>query len=141
MKIAIIGSGGVGGYFGARLAASGEDVTFVARGAHLEGMQKNGLKVLSALGDLHLPKVKTTSDTKSIGPVDVVMIAVKLWATEEATSAAKHLIGRNTVVVSFQNGVIAVDALVPILGREHVMGGVSNIAALIEEPGVIRHNV
>jgi 2-dehydropantoate 2-reductase len=140
MKIAIIGSGGVGGYFGARLAASGEDVTFVARGAHLEAMQKNGLKVLSALGDLHLPKVKATSDTKTIGLVDVVMIAVKLWATEEAAAAAKPLIGPNTVAVSFQNGVVAVDTLLPVLGKEHVMGGVANIAALIEEPGVIRHN-
>jgi 2-dehydropantoate 2-reductase len=140
MKIAIIGSGGVGGYFGARLAASGEDVTFVARGAHLEALQNSGLKVLSALGDLHLPKVKATSDTRTIGPVDVVMIAVKLWATEEAAAAAKPLIGPNTVAGSFQNGVIAVDTLLPILGKEHVMGGVANIAALIEQPGVIRHN-
>lgn len=140
MKIAIIGSGGVGGYFGARLAASGADVTFVARGKHLEAMQKNGLKVLSALGDLHLPVVKATDDTRTIGPVDVVMIAVKLWATEEAAQAAKPLIGPNTVAVSFQNGVIAVDTLIPVLGKQHVMGGVSNIAALIEEPGVIRHN-
>lgn len=140
MKIAIIGSGGVGGYFGARLAASGEDVTFVARGAHLEALQKNGLKVLSALGDVHLPKVKTTSDTGTIGPVDVVMIAVKLWSTEEAAAAAKPLIGPETVAVSFQNGVVAIDTLLPVLGKGHVMGGVSNIAALIEGPGVIRHN-
>ena len=140
MKIAIIGSGGVGGYFGARLAASGQDVTFVARGAHLEAMQKNGLKVLSALGDLHLPEVKATRDTAIIGPVDVVMIAVKLWGTEEAAQSARPLIGPNTVAVSFQNGVVAVDTLLPILGKEHVMGGVANIAALIEEPGVIRHN-
>ncbi len=140
MKIAIIGSGGVGGYFGARLAASGQDVTFVARGAHLEAMQKKGLKVLSALGDLHLPEVKATSDTTIVGPVDVIMIGVKLWATEEAAATAKPMIGANTVVVSFQNGVVAVDTLLPILGKEHVMGGVANIAALIEEPGVIRHN-
>jgi 2-dehydropantoate 2-reductase len=140
MKIAIIGSGGVGGYFGARLAASGQDVTFIARGAHLQAMQKKGLKILSALGDLHLPEVKATSDTNVVGPVDVVMIGVKLWATEEAAAAAKPMIGENTVAVSFQNGVVAVDTLVPILGKEHVMGGVANIAALIEEPGVIRHN-
>jgi 2-dehydropantoate 2-reductase len=140
MKIAVIGSGGVGGYFGARLAASGQDVTFIARGAHLEAMQKKGLKILSALGDLHLPEVKATSDTTIIGPVDVVMVAVKLWATEEAAAAAKPLIGPNTVAVSFQNGVVAVDTLAPVLGKEHVMGGVANIAALIEEPGVIRHN-
>ena len=140
MKIAIIGSGGVGGYFGARLMASGQDVTFVARGAHLEAMQKKGLKVLSALGDLHLPEVKATSDTTIVGPVDVIMIGVKLWATEEAAATAKPMIGANTVAVSFQNGVVAVDTLLPILGKEHVMGGVANIAALIEEPGVIRHN-
>lgn len=140
MKLAIIGSGGVGGYFGARLAAAGSDVTFVARGAHLEAMQKNGLKVRSALGDLHLPKVQCASDTKAIGPVDIVMIAVKLWSTEEAAKAAKPMVGKDTAVVSFQNGVIAVDTLIPVVGREHVIGGVSNIAALIEEPGVIRHN-
>jgi 2-dehydropantoate 2-reductase len=140
MKIAIVGSGGVGGYFGARLAASGQDVTFIARGSHLQALQKEGLKVRSALGDLHLPDVKATSDTSVVGPVDVIMIAVKLWATEEAAAAAKPMIGPNTVAVSFQNGVVAVDTLLPILGKEHVMGGVANIAALIEEPGVIRHN-
>lgn len=140
MKIAIIGSGGVGGYFGARLAASGEDVTFVARGAHLEAIKKNGLEIVSALGDLRLSKVKTTDDTGTVGPVDVVMIAVKLWSTEDAAHSAKLMIGSNTVAVSFQNGVIAVDTLVSILGKAHVMGGVANIAALIEVPGVIRHN-
>jgi 2-dehydropantoate 2-reductase len=140
MKIVVIGSGGVGGYFGGRLAASGEDVTFVARGAHLDALNKNGLKILSALGDLHLPKVKAAADTRSIGTADLVMIAVKLWATEDAVQSAKALIGPNTVVVSFQNGVVAVDTLLQALGREHVMGGVANIAALIEAPGVIRHN-
>jgi 2-dehydropantoate 2-reductase len=140
MKIAIIGSGGVGGYFGARLAAAGNDVTFVARGAHLAAMKENGLKVLSALGDLHLPKVQCTDDTATIGPVDIAMIAVKLWSTEGSARAAQPLVGKNTAVVSFQNGVIAVDTLIPVVGREHVMGGVSNIAALIEGPGVIRHN-
>jgi 2-dehydropantoate 2-reductase len=140
MKIAIVGSGGVGGYFGARLAVSGQDVTFVARGEHLQALQKKGLKVFSALGDVHLPDIKATSNTEIIGPVDVIIIAVKLWATEEAAAAAKPMIGPNTVAVSFQNGVVAVDTLLPILGKKHVMGGVANIAALIEEPGVIRHN-
>jgi 2-dehydropantoate 2-reductase len=140
MKIAIIGSGGVGGYFGGRLAAGGHDVTFIARGNHLEAMRKDGLRILSALGDLHLPKVKATDDTAGIGPVDVVLIAVKLWGTEEAARAAKPLLGEDTGVISFQNGVIAIDTLLPVLGKPHVMGGVSNIAALIEAPGVIRHN-
>ena len=140
MKIAVIGSGGVGGYFGARLAAAGNDVTFVARGAHLQAMKTSGLKVLSALGDVQLGKVECTDDTSTIGSVDIVMIAVKLWSTEEAVAAARPLIGPDTAVISFQNGIIAVDTILPVYGREHTMGGVANIAALIEEPGVIRHN-
>lgn len=140
MKIAIIGSGGVGGYFGARLAAAGNEVTFLARGNHLHAMKERGLRVLSAQGDLHLENIRCTDDPASIGAVDVVVIAVKLWSTEEAALAAKPLLGKETAVVSFQNGVIAVDTLVPVVGKRHVMGGVANIAALIEEPGVIRHN-
>lgn len=140
MKIAVIGSGGVGGYFGGRLAAAGNDVTFVARGAHLEAMRKRGLQIYSALGDLHLDKVNCTDDTNTIGPVDIVMIAVKLWSTEEAVEAAKPLVGPDTAVVSFQNGIIAVDTVLAVHGKKNTMGGVANIAALIEEPGVIRHN-
>ncbi len=140
MKIAVIGSGGVGGYFGGRLAAAGIDVTFVARGAHLDAMRNNGLKVFSALGDLDLKKVQCTDDTKSIGPVDIVMIAVKLWSTDEAIEAAKPLIGPDTAVASFQNGILAEEKILAAHGPEHTIGGVANIAALIEEPGVIRHN-
>jgi 2-dehydropantoate 2-reductase len=140
MKIAIIGSGGVGGYFGGRLAAAGNDVTFVARGAHLDAMRKHGLRIHSALGDVHLDKVNCTDDTGTIGPVDIVMIAVKLWSTEEAVEAAKPLVGPDTAVVSFQNGIIAVDTVLSVHGKKNTMGGVANIAALIEEPGVIRHN-
>jgi len=140
MKIAVIGSGGVGGYFGARLAAAGNEVTFVARGAHLDAMRKNGLQIYSALGDVHLDTVNCTDDTGTIGAVDIVMIAVKLWSTEEAVQAAKPLVGPDTAVISFQNGIIAVDTVLPVHGKEHTMGGVANIAALIEKPGVIRHN-
>ncbi|MFN0039345.1 MAG: ketopantoate reductase family protein [Burkholderiales bacterium] len=140
MKIAVIGSGGVGGYFGARLAAAGNDVTFVARGAHLQAMKKNGLQVYSALGDMRLANPKCTEDTATIGPVDVAMIAVKLWSTEEAVAAAKPLVGPDTAVVSFQNGIVAADVISRVYGDRHTMGGVSAIAALIEEPGVIRHN-
>jgi 2-dehydropantoate 2-reductase len=140
MKIAVIGSGGVGGYFGGRLAAAGNDVTFVARGAHLDAMRKNGLRVFSALGDMHLEKVQCTDDTETIGQVDVVMIAVKLWATDEAVAAAKPLVGPDTAVVSFQNGIMAEEKLLAAYGREHAIGGVANIAALIEEAGIIRHN-
>jgi 2-dehydropantoate 2-reductase len=140
MKIAVIGAGGVGGYFGARLAAAGEEVTFIARGAHLAAMQGSGLKVLSANGDLHLQPVRATDDATAVGPVDLVMIAVKLWSTDEAIGTARTLAGPGTAVVSFQNGVEAVDKLVAAFGRERVLGGVANIAALIEAPGVVRHN-
>ena len=140
MKIAIIGAGGVGGYFGARLAAAGEDVTFIARGAHLEAMSRDGLQVLSALGDLNLMPVKVESDPANVGQVDIVLLAVKLWSTGEAAISAKPLMGPDTGIISFQNGVDAISILTSVLGKQHVMGGVAHIAALIEKPGVIRHN-
>ncbi len=140
MKIAVIGAGGVGGYFGARLAAAGEDVTFIARGEHLAGMQRDGLQVLSPLGDLALRPTRATGDPGSVGPVDLVLIAVKLWSTEEALDAATALVGPSTALVSFQNGVDAVDRLTRRFGASRVMGGAARIAAVIERPGVIRHN-
>jgi 2-dehydropantoate 2-reductase len=140
MRIAIVGAGGVGGYFGARLAAAGEDVWFIARGAHLEAMRRDGLQVLSANGDVLVKPVNAAGRPAEVGPVDVVMIAVKLWSTHQALSDAKPLVGPATSVVSFQNGVIAVDRVIAHYGRDRALGGVSNIAALIERPGVIRHN-
>ena len=140
MKIVVMGSGGVGGYFGARLAASGADVTFIARGEHLAAMQRDGLKILSANGDMTLKPVKATDNPASIGHVDLVMISVKLWSTEDAARAIAPLMGSNSAVVSWQNGVVAEDILIEQYGKERVIGGVSNIAALIESPGVIRHN-
>jgi len=140
MKIAIIGAGGVGGYFGARLAAAGEDVTFIARGAHLEAMRRNGLRVLSALGDLTLEQVKAESDPGRVGLVDVVMVAVKLWSTDDAMQDAKPLLGPATGVISFQNGVEAIDVATRHFGKPHVMGGVAHIAAVIDRPGVIRNS-
>lgn len=140
MKIAIMGTGGVGGYFGARLAAAGEDVTFIARGAHLEAMRKDGLEVLSALGDLRIKPIRVESDPAEVGPVDMVLFAVKLWSTEEAAIGARSLMGPDTGIISFQNGVEAVDILTRVLGKQHVMGGSAHIAALIDRPGVIRHN-
>lgn len=140
MKIVVMGTGGVGGYFGARLAAKGADVTFIARGEHLAAMQRDGLKIFSANGDLTLKPVEATDDPASIGHADLVMIAVKLWSTEDAARAIAPMMGPNSTVVSWQNGVIAEDILVKQYGKERVIGGVSNIAALIEAPGVIRHN-
>ena len=140
MKIAVMGSGGVGGYFGARLAASGADVTFIARGEHLAAVRREGLRILSANGDLTLKPAQATDAPASIGPVDLVMIAVKLWSTDDAARAIAPLMGPNSAVVSWQNGVAAEDILLKHYGKERVIGGVSNIAALIDAPGVIRHN-
>jgi 2-dehydropantoate 2-reductase len=140
MKIVVMGTGGVGGYFGARLAAGGADVIFIARGEHLQAMQRDGLKILSANGDLTLKPVKASDNPASIGHADLVMIAVKLWSTEDAARAIAPLMGPNSAVVSWQNGVVAEDILIKQYGKERVIGGVSNIAALIESPGVIRHN-
>ncbi len=140
MKIAVVGVGGVGGYFGGRLAASGAEVSFIARGEHLAAMQRDGLKVLSANGDFALAPVCASADPAQVGVVDLVMIAVKLWSTEEAAASVAPMLGPASTVVSFQNGVIAVEELVKRYGRERVIGGVANIAALIEKPGVIRHN-
>ncbi len=140
MKIAVMGAGGVGGYFGAHLAANGVDVTFIARGEHLAAMRRDGLKLLSASGDMTLKPVRATDDPASIGHADLVMISVKLWSTKDAARAIVPLMGPNSAVVSWQNGVVAEDILIQQYGKERVIGGVSNIAALIESPGVIRHN-
>ncbi|HEY2620580.1 MAG TPA: 2-dehydropantoate 2-reductase [Acetobacteraceae bacterium] len=134
-----MGAGGLGGYFGARLAAAGNDVAFVARGAHLAAIRQHGLRVESARGDLHLSDVVATDDPATLAPADVVMIAVKLWDTEAAAEAVKPLVRQGTAVVSFQNGVSKDDVLTGILGRDAVIGGVGQIGVVIASPGVIRH--
>jgi 2-dehydropantoate 2-reductase len=139
MRIVIMGAGGLGGYFGARLAAAGNDVAFIARGAHLAAIRDHGLRVESALGNLHLRDVAATDDPRTLAPADVVMIAVKLWDTETAAEAIKPLVRPGTAVVSFQNGVSKDDVLTGILGREAVIGGVGQIGVVISSPGVIRH--
>ncbi len=139
MRIAVMGAGGVGGYFGARLAASGEDVWFIARGAHLEAMRSRGLRVLSGNGDVVIHPAQATDKPAEVGQADVVMVAVKLWSTEQALADAAPLVGPETAVVSFQNGVIAADLIERQFGRRHTLGGVSNIGAVIEAPGTIRH--
>jgi len=138
MRIAVIGAGGVGGAFGAALAKAGADVTFVARGAHLAAMQKNGLRVEGGRGDTLISPCQATDDPASIGPVDIVMFCVKLWDVESAGERIKPVIGPNTAVITFQNGIDAPERLVPILGAGAVMGGVAQISATIAEPGVIR---
>ena len=127
MRIAVMGTGGVGGYFGTRLALGGCDVSFIARGRHLEMIRQGGLKVESSLGDMRLASPRATDNPAEIGPVDLVLFGVKLWDTE-------------TAVVSLQNGVRKDDTLCEVLGEHAVMGGACYIAAQIAEPGVIRHS-
>jgi 2-dehydropantoate 2-reductase len=139
MKIAVIGAGGVGGYFGARLAASGEQVGFLARGAHLEAMRRNGLQVYSGNGDVRIQPVTASDKAAELGVCDWAIVSVKLWSTAEALRDAAPLIGPQTAIVSFQNGVNAAEEIAQRYGKERTLGGVANIAAVIERPGVIRH--
>jgi len=139
MRIAIVGSGGVGGYFGGRLAAAGTDVAFLARGQHLQALRSSGLRLDSVKGNLHLPSVNATDDPAAIGAVDVVFFTVKLYDNESATRLLPPLLGPGTVVIPFQNGVDSIDTLTRAVGRPHVAGGTAYLAAVVTEPGVIRH--
>ena len=139
MKIAIFGSGGVGGYFGARLAAAGNEVHFIARGKHLAAMREHGLKVKSALGDLAIKPVRATDNPAEIGPVDIVTFAVKLWDTEAAAEQLRPLIAKGGHVIPFQNGVESIDRLKKILPPQSIMGGSAYIGTRIGAPGVIEH--
>jgi 2-dehydropantoate 2-reductase len=138
MRIAVIGAGAVGGAFGAALAKAGADVSFVARGAHLAAMRARGLRVLGPRGDVHVEPAQATGDPADIGPVGVVLFCVKLWDVESAGAAIRPLVGSDTAVIPLQNGIDASERLIPILGKEAVMGGVAQISATIAEPGVIR---
>ena len=139
MKIAVMGSGGIGGYYGGRLADAGADVSFIARGTHLAAMRENGLKVISPLGDFHLTHVTATDDPVTIGTVDVVMFCVKLYDVEETCELIKPLIGRDTAVISFLNGIDSEERMRVILGDRAVVGGTAQIPSNIQEPGVIEH--
>lgn len=139
MRIAIVGSGAVGGYFGGRLAYAGADVTFIARGEQLAAFRRHGLRIQSPLGDVHTPDVSATDDPAAVGPVDVVLFSVKLYDTEAALQLLPPLIGPQTQVVSLQNGVDAVDILTRAVGRTHVAGGTTYVVAVVREPGVIQH--
>jgi 2-dehydropantoate 2-reductase len=138
MKIAMMGSGGVGGFFGARLANAGYDVTFIARGAHLEAMKKSGLTIENEpQGDIHVPRVKAAADPREVGPVDVVVLSVKLWDTADAARAIAPMVGPATGVLSLQNGVVKDDILREHFPAQQVMGGVGYVATHISRPGVI----
>ena len=137
MRIAIMGSGGLGGYFGARLAQGGADVHFIARGRHLAAMRSEGLRI-EGPEPLHLPKVNATDSTSDVGIADVVMLCVKLWDTEQAIEQIRPMVGPHTTVVSFQNGVLKDQYLRAAFDARQIMGGVGYVATTIEAPGVIR---
>jgi 2-dehydropantoate 2-reductase len=137
MRIAVIGAGGVGGYFGGRLAAAGNDVQFLARGRHLAAMRASGLRIESELGAVHLPQPDVTDDPAQLQTADVVLVTVKLWDLVQTGRDIAPSVSANTVVIPFQNGVEAVDLLGESIPRERIAGGVAYIAAMIRGPGVI----
>lgn len=138
MKVAIIGAGGVGGYYGAKLALAGNDVTFVARGRHLDAIRRDGLRIDSETLPMHVRHAKATDDPASIGPVDVVMCCVKLWDVESTAPALRPLVAGGGIAIPFQNGIDAPAMLTKALGREHVAGGIAFVSASIAAPGVVR---
>jgi 2-dehydropantoate 2-reductase len=138
MRVAVIGTGGIGGPYGASLAKAGADVTFVARGAHLAAMRENGLRIEGDRGETHIRPAQATDDIASIGTVDVILFCVKLWDVEPAAEQLRAIIGPQTAVVPLQNGIDAAERLIRILGSEAVMGGMAFVTGTIVAPGVIR---
>jgi 2-dehydropantoate 2-reductase len=137
MRIAVMGAGGLGGYFGARLCKGGADVSFVARGGHLRAMQRDGLRI-EGPEPMHINRVEATDDPRVIGEVDLVMVCVKLWDTEAVLEQMRPLVGPRTAIVSFQNGVLKDQMLTNAYDPAQVMGGIGYVAATIDRPGVIR---
>jgi 2-dehydropantoate 2-reductase len=140
MRITIMGAGAMGGYFGARLAAAGNDVTLIARGAHLAAIRADGLRVQSPKGDLHLPDIRATDDPATVGVVDVVMFMVKNYDVDAAARAIVPMLGPETMVVTCQNGVSAPDRLAAVIGADKVVPGVARFPGDIAAPGLIRHS-
>ena len=139
MRIAVFGTGAVGGYFGGRLAQAGEDVVFIARGEHLKALLMQGLQVDSIKGDFVVKSVHVTDDLAEAGKVDVVLLGVKAWQVLEAAQAMRPLVGPETFVVPLQNGVEAPSQFAAVLGSQHVLGGLAKIISLIVGPGHVRH--
>jgi 2-dehydropantoate 2-reductase len=139
MRIAVFGTGGVGGYFGGRLAQVGEEVIFIARGKHMKTIQQNGLLVDSIKGDFVIQPAITTDNPNQVGNVDVILVAVKAWQVPEVAQAMLPMVGAQTLVVPLGNGVDAPQQLSLVLGEEHVLGGLCQISSFIAEPGHIKH--
>lgn len=138
MKIAVMGSGGVGGYYGALLARAGHEVTFIARGSHLRALCENGLQVKSVHGDFTVAPVRATDRPAEVGPVDLVMVCVKTPDTDSAAQGIKPMVGPDTTVISLQNGIDAAERLGAVVGTERIVGGATWISSAVESPGVIR---
>lgn len=138
MRIAIIGTGGIGGPLGASLAAAGNEVWFLARGAHLAALRAEGLRIEGDRGETLIRPCQATDDPAAIGAVDLVLFCVKLWDVESAGAAIRPLVGPDTAVIPLQNGVDATERLAPILGAAHVLGGLAMVTGSIVAPGVIR---
>jgi 2-dehydropantoate 2-reductase len=139
MQIAVFGVGGVGGYFGGRLAQVGEEVIFIARGEHLKAIRRGGLRIESIKGNFTIFPIQAADDPKCLGPVDFVLLGVKAWQVPAAAEALRPLLSPQTCVIPLQNGVDAPIQLAEILGKEHVLGGLCRISAYKAEPGLIRH--
>lgn len=139
MKVAIVGAGGVGGYFGGRLAQAGEDVVFIARGEHLRSMQRQGLRVDSINGDFHVDRVLATDDPATVGEVDYVLVAVKSWQLRDAIETMRPMVGETTAIVPLLNGVEAPDHLADVFGAGRVLGGTCSVISMIAGPGHVRH--
>lgn len=139
MKIVVFGTGGVGGYFGGRLAQKGEDVTFIARGAHLAALRETGLRVESVDGDFAVHPVKVTDSSQTIHETDLILLAVKAWQLDDAILQMKPLVGENTMILPLLNGMEHMDKLFAAYGAKHVLGGMCRISAVIGGPGLIRH--
>lgn len=138
MKILIMGTGGVGGYYGGLLAQQGNEVTFIARGAHLYALRHEGLKVQSVHGDFHIFPASATDEPINVGAVDLILFCVKTYNTDDAAQAIRPAVGAKTVVMSLQNGVDAAERLGKVLGAEHVVGGATWLSSAVESPGVIK---
>jgi 2-dehydropantoate 2-reductase len=138
MKIAILGAGGVGGYYGALLARDRQQVFFIARGAHLQAIRDHGLRIESVHGDMHIQPAEATDDPAEVGPADLILVSVKNYDLEQAAHSAQPLIGPQSLVIPLLNGLEASERLARAWGTQHVLGGLTHISSAIVKPGIIR---
>jgi 2-dehydropantoate 2-reductase len=137
MRVAVMGAGGTGGFFGGLLARAGEDVTFIARGPHLNAIRANGLRVKSRLAGDFTVTPRATDDPQTLGPVDLILFSVKSYNTAEAVAKIGSLVGPQTMILSVQNGIDNEDRIADVVGPKPVLGGVAQVSSVIESPGVV----